>query len=118
MAMFSRSTKPRPRHQPRVEALEERLALNVGAAAPAIAFPAAHHHQGRYPAAVGGLNVGTAAPANAFPAAHHHQGRYPAAVGGTNLGTVTPAAAVVHGSGDPGIAPPNSHAYGKTLTEW
>ena len=30
MVMFSRSTKPLPRHQPRIEALEERLALSVG----------------------------------------------------------------------------------------
>ena len=74
MVMFSRSTKPCPRHQPRVEALEERLALNVGTAASAIAL--------QYPAAVEETNLGTVTPAVA-----------------TNLGTVTPAVAVDNGSG-------------------
>ena len=82
MVMFSRSTKPRPRHQPRVEALEERLALNVGTATPPFALQS------------------------------------PAAIGETNSGAATPAAAVDEGSGAHRIAPPDSHAYGKTLAEW
>ena len=57
MAMFSRSTKPRPGHQPRVEALEERLALNVGTAHPPVALQS--------PAAIGKTNSGTATPAAA-----------------------------------------------------
>ena len=61
MAMFSRSTKPRPRHQPRVEALEERLALNVGTATLPFAL--------RSPAAIGETNSGTA-PAQSVRADH------------------------------------------------
>lgn len=85
MVMFSRSTKPRPRHEPRVEALEERLALNVGTAAPPIA------HQS--PAAIGETNSGTATPAVPFKGSTDYtrspDPAQPGRFDGTGIGTYT-----------------------------